>query len=104
MKTVIPPDAVWPNIFPMYQLLLTFWPATFAPMQITLSAVVTLLPALPPRDVLAPPVILPTSAPEPNRRIEVTGSVVKESKGSVCCVVVTIRVGIERVRTERHVT
>jgi hypothetical protein len=45
-------------MLPIKQLLLTFAPATFAPMQITLSAVVTPRPASLPKAVLNSPVML----------------------------------------------
>src|SRR5213080_2202946 len=45
MKTAAPAEEVWPNTLPIKQLLLTFAPTTPEPIQITLPAVVTLLPA-----------------------------------------------------------
>jgi len=46
-------------------VLLTLAPATFAPIQVTLSAVVTPFPAPAPKAVLAPPVVLTESAATP---------------------------------------
>jgi hypothetical protein len=50
------------KIFPIKQLLLTFAAGTLLPIQITLLAVVTLLPALAPKATLPLPVPLNASA------------------------------------------
>src|SRR5690242_16605676 len=62
-KTAAPPEDVTPNILPIKQLLSTLLPST--PIQITLLAVVTPWPALAPKAVLLPPVVLFTSALSP---------------------------------------
>jgi hypothetical protein len=46
-------------------VLLTFAPATFAPIQVTALAVVTPFPASKPKAVLPSPVVLPVSASKP---------------------------------------
>src|SRR6266436_3351982 len=62
-KTAVPPEEVVLKIWPIKQLLSTFAPG--APIQITLLAVVTRLPALLPKAVLKLPVVLVRSAPIP---------------------------------------
>ncbi len=59
------PVTATPEMLPIKQVLLTFAPLTFAPIQMTLSAVVTPFPALRPKAVLALPVVLLESAAIP---------------------------------------
>src|SRR6516165_787689 len=65
MRTATPSDEVAPKILPIKHVLFTFAPATPAPMQITLLAVVTLSPASSPIAVLLLPVVLLRNALRP---------------------------------------
>jgi hypothetical protein len=61
-KTAVAEADVLPKMFPIKQVLLTFAAATLLPIQITLSAVVTLLPVFAPKAMLPLPVLLNASA------------------------------------------
>src|SRR5207248_10524756 len=65
MKTAIPEGDVWPKMFPIKQLSSTLFPATLAPIQMTLLAVVTFWPASLPKAILELPVVLLGSALSP---------------------------------------